>query len=1067
MHSGRRTLYRCRWQLPLLLGVVILLLSGCSVRKNNASTRFYHNLTTRYNVYFHGKNAFDEAYDGFVSNYTESYSQQIFLDPIEAQRGILKEHKGGAFDKAFAKGQMAIKLHSIRSKPTKKRNPSPREAEFFKRREYNTFLHHAWLLVGMSQFYNGDFLDAMATFSYMTRLYATEPAIRDEARLWQARSYVAMSWLHEAQELVNHVQRENQTLRKSQIYDKTIAEIALASGRPLEAIEPLRRAISKEDSSRSKMRMRYLLGQLLVQAGQLQEARKVYRTLLRKAPPFSLEFATNLRLVEIEAEKSIAKAIDQTKSMARRGRNKSVLDRLYLTQGELYLRQKDSIAALSAFNLGIERSEERASDFALCALSAGKIYLAQRNWDKAQQSFATGIISLPEIHPDHPKYSTLSKQLDELALHARAVAEQDSLRHLASLPEAEKLRIIDSAITAYEKAQKERKHNEQMEAQREQQEAMNEQMGANDRPNTPSFNPQNMPSSGEFYFYNPQLIAQGKATFKQKWGNRALEDDWRRRQKQITPSASTIDNATETPTTASSDSLKSSNTTNTTAPGSTMLSEDQDPTKRAYYLSQLPTTPEALAASDVIIQNGLLGMAKVFEEQMELYEEATLVLEELLRRYPDFEKRKEVYYQLYMLLERRGLSQEAKLWKQKIISEFAHDPLAKAMASPQYLQQLREAATAENQLYDAILSAYMRGASEEVRSHVNTLHEQYPLSPLKPKADYLKALSYVLDGDAVHFKQALEKLLETYQKDEVLEPAQEILRELTSGRNISKGGYSGLDYDAVFYSTDEAPGDSLPAYQVPPIHTPHCAVLLFPDGSVDRNTFLFALTSFNFARYTNLPLDLSLEQMPSALRLTITGFPSEATAWSYVRDAYSPEGYMSLLSAESLLFAIDDTNYKMLLQGGALGQYFDLLADSIAQRESAVALALMRYEEQKKRAEQSEVLQPAPSEEKKQGTQPIEPKHPQPEETSSTGETQASWQVNERAPISYEDVEKAAKERRERERLEAKEKKRREEEARKQREADKKAKAEARKQREEEIRKQREADKNTKVKNRQ
>ncbi|MEG0795782.1 MAG: hypothetical protein RR397_04635 [Odoribacter sp.] len=33
----------------------VLLLSGCSVKKNNFFSRNYHQLTTRYNVYFNGK----------------------------------------------------------------------------------------------------------------------------------------------------------------------------------------------------------------------------------------------------------------------------------------------------------------------------------------------------------------------------------------------------------------------------------------------------------------------------------------------------------------------------------------------------------------------------------------------------------------------------------------------------------------------------------------------------------------------------------------------------------------------------------------------------------------------------------------------------------------------------------------------------------------------------------------------------------------------------------------------------------------------------------------------------
>lgn len=1035
-----------------------LLLGNCSVRRNNASTRFYHNLTTRYNVYFHGKNAFDEAYNGFVANYSESYSQQIFLDPIEVQRGALKAQKGGAFDKSLAKGQTAIKLHSIRTKPERKERPSAREAEFYKRREYNTFLHNAWLLVGQSQFYNGDFLDAMATFSYMSRLYATEPAIRDEARLWQARSYVAMGWIYEAEEMLRTLQTDASYLRKSQVYDKTLAEVALSKDRVDEAIEPLRRAIAKEDSRMEKLRMRYLLGQLLVGAKRHAEARKVFRTLLSKAPPFALEFATQLRLVEIEAESSVRRAIDKTEKMARRSRNKEVLDRLYLTQGDLYLRQPDSLAALKSYNLGVEKSTERGGDFALCAVSAGKINFAKRDWDRAQKGFADGVAALPKSHPSFEEYTTLSKQLDALALHVRAVAEQDSLRHLASLPEVERLRIIDSAIAAYEKAQRERERSEQMEAQREQQDALNEQLGSNDRARSSAPPDQGLPTSGEFYFYNPQLIARGKAQFKQKWGNRTLEDNWRRRQKSMGAIEAT-DGIEAQPSPGRADSLGADSLASTSATDES-LPLTQDPTKREYYLAQLPTTPEELAASDVIIQNGLLGMAQVFQEEMELFDEATYALEELLRRYPHYEQRLEVYYQLYMLLERRGLSREAQVWKQKILSEFAVEPLAKAIASPQYLEQLRAAQSQENKLYDEAFAAYLRGDAVAVRSLATELHTQFPLSSLMPKMDYLKALSYVLEGEAQPFKLALDQLLRDYQKDEVLEPAQQILQELTSGRSISKGGYSGLDYEASFGSSEATP-DSLYTYHLPLLRSPHSVVLLYPEASVECSSLLFALTSFNFSRYTDLPLEVALEQTAPVQRLTVSGFSSERDAWEYVRDAYSPEGYMSALPSDALLFAMDQTSYKALLMGASLGHYFDFLADSIAPRQAAVALALSRYEELKKAQEaavpaKEESITPDVAAPEKEET-PVAPPIEQPIEEAPV------YQLNESAPISYEDVEKVARERRERERAEAKAKKQREEELKKKRKEERRAKAAERKQRAEDLKKKQEEERRAKA----
>ena len=46
-----------------VLTLLLALFAGCSTRKNTAGSRFYHALTTRYNVYFNGITSFEEQLD--------------------------------------------------------------------------------------------------------------------------------------------------------------------------------------------------------------------------------------------------------------------------------------------------------------------------------------------------------------------------------------------------------------------------------------------------------------------------------------------------------------------------------------------------------------------------------------------------------------------------------------------------------------------------------------------------------------------------------------------------------------------------------------------------------------------------------------------------------------------------------------------------------------------------------------------------------------------------------------------------------------------------------------------
>ena len=110
-----------------------------------------------------------------LDSYQDDYSEMIHMLPVSA-RPKDKEKEGGPFDRAIEKGNKAVKLHSIKTKPSKKRGwrNNPKQVALQAKEEYNPFLKQCWLLIGQAQFYNADFLQASATFSYIARHYKGE-----------------------------------------------------------------------------------------------------------------------------------------------------------------------------------------------------------------------------------------------------------------------------------------------------------------------------------------------------------------------------------------------------------------------------------------------------------------------------------------------------------------------------------------------------------------------------------------------------------------------------------------------------------------------------------------------------------------------------------------------------------------------------------------------------------------------------------------------------------------------------------------------------------------------------
>ena len=98
--------------------LIILLLTGCSTKKNTKGSRFYHAMTTRYNVYFNGNEAYKSGCKAIEKGNKDNYMEMLPLYPIGN-----KETTGigtSDYERAIEKAQKAIRQHSIKRRPIRK-----------------------------------------------------------------------------------------------------------------------------------------------------------------------------------------------------------------------------------------------------------------------------------------------------------------------------------------------------------------------------------------------------------------------------------------------------------------------------------------------------------------------------------------------------------------------------------------------------------------------------------------------------------------------------------------------------------------------------------------------------------------------------------------------------------------------------------------------------------------------------------------------------------------------------------------------------------------------------------
>lgn len=424
-------------RLLLLLISVVFLLVSCSTKKNTKTSRFYHSFTTRYNVYFNGKTAFDEALQVLNDEYSGNYSEMIHMYPVSALPRE-RESAEGPFDAVIEKSEKAIKQHSIRTKPSKKPGwrTDSKQVAFREKEEYNPFLKHCWLLLGKAQFYNTDFLQAATTFSYISRHYADEEAVSSEARIWQAWCYAEMGWLHESAGLLKKLDSHGISPKNNDLFAAVSADCLIKNGRFEEAIPYLQAAIKAEKNRKQRTRMKYLLGQIYAEQGLNGMAYAMFGQVIKAHPPYELEFAARIRQTEVFSG-NYQRAVKKLKRMAEDEKNKDFQLPVYYGLGNIYLSRKDTLNALASYRFGIEKSREKGIDKAICLIKSGDIYFSKREYINAYDCFNGALTNLSKEYKEYKRVAGLSKTLDELVFHLKTIHLQDSLQTLKHIPKEE------------------------------------------------------------------------------------------------------------------------------------------------------------------------------------------------------------------------------------------------------------------------------------------------------------------------------------------------------------------------------------------------------------------------------------------------------------------------------------------------------------------------------------------------------------------------------------------------------------------------------------------------------
>ncbi|MBR1469051.1 MAG: tetratricopeptide repeat protein, partial [Prevotella sp.] len=715
--------------------------AGCSTQKNTAKSRWWHSFNARYNTYYNGSLAYIDGSLEKENGNKDNFTEIIPLYTVGNKQS--RELGKGNFEKAIEKCQKAIKLHSIKKRPewTKKRKKTERDMEWLSRKEYNPFLWKAWLLMGRAQFYKGDFDEAASTFNYMSRLYQSQPAIYGRARAWLAKCYIEQDWIYDAEDVIRNMRRDSIHWRAQKEWDYTMADYYIHTGDYAEAVPYLKKVIKHEMRRKQRAREYYLLGQLESELGHPQEAYKAYRKVIAQNPPYEIEFNARIAMTEVLAGSQAKKMIGKLKRMASSDKNKEYLDQVYYAIGNIYLAQRDTMQAISAYEKGNEKATRSGIEKGVLLLKLGDLYWAKEKFSDAQRCYGAAIGMLDKERKDYEQLSQRSKVLDELVPYTDAVHLQDSLQELAKMSEKDRNAAIDRVIEALKKKEKEekRKQDEANAAQQMQRSgAVGNRTGNTPQPQVP--NPQ---QQGKWYFYNPMAVQQGKQAFERLWGRRENVDNWQRvNQTVVAGMGGTMEDLPQEVldsiawAEAVADSLEQ-----------VADSAQNDPHKREYYLAQIPFTEEQVEASNLIIQDGLYHSGVIFKDKLDNLWLSEKQFTRLLADFPNFEQMADVYYHMFLLHSRRGEHDVAASYVARLEREFPDNVWTALLTDPYFKESAQFGEQVEDSIYGATYEAFKADRYGEVRANARLSEERFPMGQNRDKFIFIGGLSKLNNGD--------------------------------------------------------------------------------------------------------------------------------------------------------------------------------------------------------------------------------------------------------------------------------------------------------------------------------
>lgn len=696
-------------------------------------------MNTRYNGYYNGRLAIQEAFFELGKAHRDDYNR-----PIQVYRYGNKDIAQGVnpqTDRALQKGAKMIKKHSMLINGVQK----------------NRWIDDCYFLIGQANFIKRETFPAIQQFRYVIQS-SEDKNMKDLARLWMIMCYNDMGEFSQAESEFNHFLDKKPSPKAQALYYGAMADFFIKSEEYAPAIIPLTKLEKITRKKKQKARYNFIIGQIWDQLGNTEEARKYYTQAIKYKPEYELEFQAAIAVAVSSQEGQDNSALKKTlKRMLRDDKNIDYRDQIYYAMGVLAQKEFDEPKALEYFGRSTKASTTNRTQKGMSYLAMADIFYRKPDYLRAQGYFDSASTNLDSKHPAFERVKLLAGNLKDIVLYSNHISEGDSLLAMISLSPEDQKAKIEKMIERLQKEDKAAKEAQEKAALQ----ALNS-----------TTNPNMVENNGKWYFYNPQTVAFGKQEFKKLWGTRKNEDFWRRKNK--TSIGGDMPVADEN---VGSD------------PQNPNMRDDENP--RYDVNTYLARIPRGQAAIDSIVENiyhAYFNLGLVYKDRLRAYPQAVESFEGLVTRSTNNKFVPEVYYQLYITRRLQNNDTEAGRYKDILLNQYPESDYAKLIIDPSYLANKDNTDKDAEKAYSTAYSYFKGKDYAAVLREYAIARDSYAGSEVMPKFSLLNALATGAQNGKEAYVAALTETATTYAAKDEGKEAQRILDLLRNLENVPAGG---------------------------------------------------------------------------------------------------------------------------------------------------------------------------------------------------------------------------------------------------------------------------------------